>query len=58
MGWTSSTGVRRNVVNTREVLVVSSECPDFLQSRFGGVGVRAILSKPLSARDLIGALPS
>ena len=50
--------VRRNVVNRREVLVVSSECPDFLQSRFGGVGVRAILPKPLSARDLIGALPS
>jgi len=50
--------VRRNVVNRREVLAVSGESPDFLQSRSGGTGVRAILPKPLSARDLIGALPS
>lgn len=50
--------VRRNVVNTREVLVVSSECRDFLQSRFSGMGVRAILPKTLTAHDLIGALPS
>lgn len=48
--------VRRNVPNKPEVLVVSSECPVFLESRFGGMGVRAILPKPLNARDLIGAL--
>ncbi len=52
------TWVRRNVTVRPEVVVVSSECPDFLQSRFGGMGVRAILPKPLKARDLIGALPS
>lgn len=52
------TWVRRNVAVRPEVLVISSECPDFLQSRFGGMGVRAILPKPLKARDLIGALPS
>ena len=52
------TWVRRNVAVRPEVVVVSSECPDFLQSRFGGMGVRAILPKPLKARDLIGALPS
>lgn len=50
--------VRRNVANKPEVLVVSSECPDFLHSRFDGMGVRAILPKPLSPEDLIGALPS
>jgi len=50
--------VRRNVADRPQVLVVSSENPDFLQSRFGGMGVSAILPKPLSAHDLIGALPS
>ena len=52
------TWVRRNVRVRPEVLVVSSECPDFLQSRFCGMGVRAILPKPLKPYDLIGALPS
>jgi DNA-binding response OmpR family regulator len=52
------TWVRRNVSVRPEVLVVSSECPVFLESRFGGMGVRAILSKPLTAQHLIGALPS
>lgn len=52
------TWVRRNVVSRPEVLVVSSECPDFLRCRFNGMGVRAILPKPLTAHDLIGALPS
>lgn len=50
--------VRRNVANKPQVLVVSSESPDFLHSRFGGMGVSAILRKPLSAQDLMGALPS
>jgi DNA-binding response OmpR family regulator len=52
------TWVRRNVAVRPEVLVVSSECPVFLESRFGGMGVRAILPKPLTAQGLIGALPS
>ena len=50
--------VRCNVVNGPEVLVVSSECPDLLQSRFWAMGVRTILPKPLNAHDPIGALPS
>jgi len=52
------TWVRRNVVASPEILFVSSESPDFLQNRFSGMGVRALLSKPLKAFDLIGALLS
>lgn len=50
--------VRRNVSAAPEVVVVSSESADFLNSQFGGLGVRAILRKPLDAGDLIDALPA
>jgi len=52
------TWARRNIVARQEVLVFSSECPKFLHSRFGGMGVRAILPKLLPAQGLIGAPPS
>jgi len=48
--------VRRNLADAPEVVVVSSECRDFLKQRFDGMGVRAILSKPLVAADLVRAL--
>jgi len=48
--------VRRNLANAPEVVVVSSECVEFLTKRFDGLGVRAILSKPLAAADLVRAL--
>ena len=48
--------VRRNLSDAPEVVVVSSECIEFLKKRFDGMGVRAILSKPLAAADLVQAL--
>jgi DNA-binding response OmpR family regulator len=48
--------VRRNVPRTPEVVVISSECRDFLHDRFRGMGVRAILPKPPAPADLISAL--
>jgi CheY-like chemotaxis protein len=51
------TWVRRNLTVLPPVLVVSGESVEFLRLRFDGMGVRAILPKPLTAPDLIGALP-
>lgn len=48
--------VHRNIARRPEVVVVSSECPDFLKREFAGMGVRAILSKPPAPADLIQAL--
>lgn len=48
--------VRRNLPDAPQVVVVSSECLEFLRKRFDGMGVRAILSKPLAAADLVLAL--
>jgi DNA-binding response OmpR family regulator len=48
--------VRRNLTDAPEVVVVSSECSEFLEKRFAGLGVRAILPKPLAAADLVLAL--
>lgn len=52
------TWVRKNVARAPEVLLVSSEPKEFLAQEFAGMGVRAILSKPLSPSELIRALPS
>jgi CheY-like chemotaxis protein len=48
--------VHRNIAHVPDVVVVSSECPDFLGRRFAGMGVRAILSKPPVPAELIRAL--
>lgn len=48
--------VRRNLANAPEVVVLSSECPDMLEKRFSGMGVRAILTKPVQPAELLGAL--
>lgn len=50
------TWVRRNLAVAPAVVVLSSECPDFLEKRFSGLGVRAILTKPVAPAELIGAL--
>lgn len=52
------TWVRHNVAARRAVRVYSGERLDFLQNRVGSLGVRATLLDPLSAHDLIGALPA
>ena len=48
--------IRRNVANDPEVVVVSSDPMTVLQDRFRGLGVKAILNKPLSAIDLCQVL--
>jgi DNA-binding response OmpR family regulator len=50
------TWVRRNLAVAPEVVVLSSERREFLESRFSGLGVRAILTKPVAPAELIGAL--
>ncbi len=50
------TWVRRNLSVSPEVVVLSGENMDFLKRRFAGLGVRAILSKPVIPADLIAAL--
>ncbi len=50
------TWVRKNLTISPDVVVVSAEDPDFLKTRFAGLGVRAILSKPVVPADLIAAL--
>ena len=50
------TWVRRNLTVSPEVVVVSGESLAFLNTRFAGLGVRAILSKPVLPADLIAAL--
>ena len=49
---------RRNVAVWPQVLVVSGESPEFLRHQFDSMGVRAILPKPLTVQDLLGALPA
>lgn len=48
--------VRRNLADAPDVVVVSSECSEFLRRRFDGLGVRAILPKPLAPADLVRVL--
>lgn len=48
--------VRRNLSVAPDVVVVSGESTDFLRRRFEGLGVRAILSKPVAPGELIMAL--
>lgn len=55
-GFEVLTWVRQNMAVSPEVVVLSAECPNFLKSRFAGMGVRAILSKPVLPADLIAAL--
>lgn len=55
-GFEVLTWVRKNLAVSPEVVVVSAECPDFLKQRFDGLGVRAILSKPVLPAELIAAL--
>ncbi len=55
-GFEVLTWVRKNMAVSPEVVVLSAECPDFLKSRFAGLGVRAILSKPVHPAELIAAL--
>jgi DNA-binding response OmpR family regulator len=55
-GFEVLTWVRKNLDVIPEVVVVSGECPDFLKARFAGLGVRAILSKPVAPAALIAAL--
>lgn len=55
-GFEVLTWVRRNLAIAPEIVVLSAECPNFLKSRFAGLGVRAILSKPVLPADLIAAL--
>ena len=50
------TWVRKNMTIAPEVVVLSSESLEFLRKRFAGLGVRAILSKPVLPADLIAAL--
>lgn len=47
---------RRNVAVWPKVVVVSGESPELLRHRFESLDVRAILPKPLTVQDLIGAL--
>lgn len=47
---------RRNLSVVPDVVVLSSECPELLKTRFAGMGVRAILNKPVVAAELIHAL--
>ena len=55
-GFEVLTWVRKNLPVSPEVVVLSAESPDFLKQRFAGLGVRAILSKPVIPADLIAAL--
>jgi DNA-binding response OmpR family regulator len=55
-GFEVLTWVRQNMDVVPQVVVVSGECPDFLKTRFAGLGVRAILGKPVIPADLIAAL--
>lgn len=48
--------VRRNLEVAPDVVVLSSEALDLLKSRFAGMGVRAILNKPVVAAELVYAL--
>lgn len=48
--------VRRNLPAAPQVVVVSAECPEFLKTRFAGMGVQAILTKPLAPADLFRVL--
>lgn len=48
--------VRKNLTISPEVVVVSAENLELLKARFAGLGVRAILSKPVAPADLIAAL--
>lgn len=48
--------VRRNLPVAPDVVVLSSEALDVLKARFAGLGVRAILNKPVIAAELVHAL--
>ena len=46
------TWINLNLPTPPEVIVLSSEPADCLERHFGGLGVKAILSKPVAASDL------
>ena len=48
--------MRRHLQECPEVVVVSSDCLNLLREKFGGLGVKAILQKPVSATDLCQVL--
>ena len=48
--------IRRNLAQSPDIVVISSESADFLARQFAGMGVRAILPKPPAPADLISAL--
>lgn len=48
--------MRRHLAAFPEVVVVSSDCLKLLEEKFGGLGVKAILQKPVSATDLCQVL--
>ncbi len=50
------TWAHRNLAIVPDVIVISSECRDMLVARFGGLGVRAILTKPPTPAELCQAL--
>lgn len=51
LGW-----MRRHLQECPDVVVVSSDSLSLLQEKFGGLGVKAILQKPVSAVDLCQVL--
>jgi CheY-like chemotaxis protein len=50
------TWINRNLPSPPDVVVLSSEAVAHLERRFGGLGVKAILSKPVAASDLCRAI--
>jgi CheY-like chemotaxis protein len=48
--------MRRHLASCPEVVVVSSDCLTLLEEKFGGLGVKAILQKPVSPVDLCQVL--
>ena len=48
--------IRKNIMIPPAVIVLSSDCPDMLGQRFDGLGVKAVLSKPVAASELCRAI--
>jgi two-component system, sensor histidine kinase and response regulator len=48
--------IRRTLCSPPDVIVLSSEARSCLEQRFGPLGVKAILSKPVAASDLCRAI--
>lgn len=52
------TWIKANLATPPDVIVMSSEAAPTLERRFGGLGVKAILSKPVAASDFCRAIAS